>query len=113
MKTLLLLLGLALAVPVPEPPPCRVTATWKAARGFDDGLIGAPLRLISVTTGRGCSPARIVITNVGSWRGRSSAPVSLPPGTVTTFGPYALYRGVAWLSASGIPYPVPLPRGAP
>ena len=107
---LALLFGAASAV---SPPLCRVVATSRPAPGLSVEFIGLPFRLITVTAGPSCLPARVALSNYG---GRSiGVPYSLSAGQSVTFGPVPLYRRLVWLAASGTPYNVqirPL-QGAP
>ena len=109
---LALLIGAAPA-PAPPLPLCRVTATSRPAPGLSVEFIGLPFRLITVTAGASCLPARVALSN---YNGRSiDAPYSLAAEQSVTFGPVPLYRRLVWLAASGTPYNVQIRslRGAP
>ena len=107
---LALLFGAASAA---SPPLCHVTATSRPAPGLSVEFIGLPFRLITVTAGLDCLPARVALSNYG---GRDTGALySLSAGQSVTFGPVPPYRMLSWFATSGTPYNVQIRslRGAP
>ena len=101
----------ALPTSVPSPPLCRVTATAQPAPGLDHPYFGLPFRILVVSAGTDCSPANVALSNYGGkQQGRQFV---IQPGQTVRLGPVPVYRRLSWLAASGIPYDVPILRGAP
>lgn len=91
-------------------PLCRVTVTVRPAR-WAETPGGLPWRYLDVSTVPDCpsgGEAHVRLSNYGGWR--PGAVVIVPSGGTVTFGPVPIYRALDWLSASGIPYRVPLPE---
>ena len=107
--TLALLFGAA-----PAPPalaPCHVTVTSRPAPGLSVEFIGLPFRILTVRAERGCSFARVALSNYG---GRYyGAPCKLQAGRTVRLGPVPLYRKILWFSESGVSYEIPITRGVP